>query len=814
MRLRFPPLPALMLAATVALAACESSEERAERHFESAIELLEEGDVKRALVEFRNVFKLNPTHKEALLAYAQVQKDRGRTGDAYAKYLRVIEQYPDTLEARIELAEMSINSGNWDETRRHVVAAVAQAPDNERVLVADSALKYADAVREDDFATADEIAENALETLKERPENFIARRMAIDYLLRVQRYEDALPVIDEGLKQQPENYNLHATKLNIVATLNDLDAIGDTLKTMVETFPEDETARQYLMAWFLEREDNDGAEAFLRELASRPDAGDEEDMAVVQFLRSTKGDEAARAEVDRLVATKERPDRFIAVQASMDFDAGKQEEAMAQLETLVDSVEEPDETINNIKLVLARMQTVTGNLVGARSRIEEIIEADNSHVEALKIRAAWLIEEDLTGDAIIDLRTALAQAPRDADIMTLMASAHERAGERELAGERYSLAVEFSNQAPAESLRYANYLIGIDRVEAAEAVIDEALTVTPDNLDLLRTSGSLRLQAEDWNEVQRVIWKLRSFEQETAEQIANALQAEMLLQQDRLEETVEYLKKLSEGDDDLSTFTALIQTQVQAGNIDTAVEQVEERLASNPDDGNLRNLRANLHLINDERDQAEAIFRSLLNDFPGNERVMRILFSILMASEREDEARQLVDEQIAATEDQPNVLSPLLLKAEILERERDFEGAIEIYERMYANNSDNIIIANNLASLISTHRDTDDSLTRAYTVARRLRGIEVPALQDTYGWIEYRRGNYEEAVKHLEPAAEGLPNDPLVQYHLARTYLALERTEDAKRQLERALDVAGDNPLPQLVEAQKLLDELSSAASE
>lgn len=814
MRLRFPPLPALMLTAAVALAACESSEERAERHFEAGVELLEEGDVTRALVEFRNVFKLNPTHKDALMAYARAQKDRGRLGDSYAKYLRVIEQYPDTLEARIELAEMSINSGNWDETRRHVEVAVEQAPNNLRVQVADSALRYAEAVREDDFAQADGIAEEAIETLKENPGNFIARRVVIDYLLRTERFEDALPIVEGGLERQPENYALHTTKLNIHLVLQNSEEIGNTLKTMVETFPEDETARQFLMAWFLEREDTDGAEAFLRDLAARPDAGDDEAMAVVQFLRSTKGDEAARAEVDRLVASKEDPARFIAVQASMDFDAGKQDEAMATLEALVDAVEEPDENTNNIKLVLARMQSQTGNLVGARARIEEIIEADNSHVEALKIRAAWLIEEDLTGDAIIDLRTALAQAPRDPDIMTLMASAHERAGERELAGERYSLAVEFSNQAPTESLRYASHLVSEDRLDAANAVLEEALANAPNNLDLLRTLGGLRMQAEDWNEVQRVIWRLRSLEDETAEQLANGLQAEMLLQQDRVDETVEYLENLAENDESLSTFAALIQTQVQAGNIETAVTQVEERLAADPTNGSLRNLRASLHLFTDERDQAEAIYRSLLKDFPGNEGILRTLYSILMAAERVDEARELIDEQIAATEGNPNALSPLLFKAEILERDRDFEGAIAIYEEMYEANSNNIIIANNLASLIATHRDTDDGLTRAYAVARRLRGIEIPALQDTYGWIEFRRGNYDEALVHLEPAAEGLPNDPLVQYHLARTYLALERPEDAKRQLERAVELAGENPLPQIVDAQKLLEELSTASGD
>lgn len=807
-------LSALLLSALLALAACESSEERAERHFETGMELLEEGDVQRAIVEFRNVFKLNPRHKEARLAYARTQMERGRRGEAYSQFLRVVEQYPETFEARIELAEMALESRNWEESKRHIAEVVKMQPDNPRVKVVDMALKYAEALTEENQQAADEQAELAQTYLEEYPENFIARRVVVDYLLNREDFNAVLPVIDAGLEQRPDLYDLHGMKLNVQLRAGNMADVGDTLRKMVELFPEDETARQYLIAWYVDQGDNKGAENFLRELANRPDADADSHMAVVQFLRSTDGDEAARAEIDRLVETEENPVRFIAVQASMDFDKGERDAAMAQLEELVDGVEEPTAEINDVKVLLARMQSSTGNVVGARARIEEVIENDSSHVDALKMRAAWQIDEDKTGDAIIDLRTALAQSPRDPSIMTLMAAAHERAGDRELAGERFSLAVELSNQAPAESLRYANHLIGAERVEAAEAVLNEALINAPNNLDLLQSMVALQIQNKDWNEVQRIIWKLRSLESEDAQTIANAVQAEMLLQQNRLDDTIAYLEKLSEGEEGQQAFAAMVETQVRAGKTDEAVKQVEEKLAAQPDDPVLRHLRAGLHLMSDERDQAEAIYRSLLVDFPANDRVLRTLYSLLMAEGREDDARQLVNEQAELAAEDPSANNALLLKAEILERDRDFEGAIAIYEAMYERNSNNIVVANNLASLISAHRDTEESLNRAFVVARRLRGIEIPALQDTYGWIEYRRGNYEEAVVHLEPAAAGLPNDPLVQYHLGRTYQALERYDEAKEVLQRALAIAGDNPLPQLVEAREILSQLSEGSAD
>jgi Flp pilus assembly protein TadD len=118
------------------------------------------------------------------------------------------------------------------------------------------------------------------------------------------------------------------------------------------------------------------------------------------------------------------------------------------------------------------------------------------------------------------------------------------------------------------------------------------------------------------------------------------------------------------------------------------------------------------------------------------------------------------------------------------------------------------VVANNLASLITTHQDDAESLERAFAIARRLRDSKVPAFQDTYGWIESRRGNREAALAYLEPAAKGLPDDPFVQLHLGLTYAALDRHEEARTALGRALELAGDSDLPQFASARTLLDGL------
>ena len=150
-----------------------------------------------------------------------------------------------------------------------------------------------------------------------------------------------------------------------------------------------------------------------------------------------------------------------------------------------------------------------------------------------------------------------------------------------------------------------------------------------------------------------------------------------------------------------------------------------------------------------------------------------------------------------------------------MERENDFDGAIAIYEQLYEKDSSSLVIANNLASMLATYKDDQISLEKASRVARRLKGTTVPPFQDTYGWILFRNGNFDEALTYLEPAANGLAGDPIVQFHLGKTYQALGRDDDARAAFQRASDIASqDDPRDQIAEARDFLARPANSASD
>ena len=431
---------------------------------------------------------------------------------------------------------------------------------------------------------------------------------------------------------------------------------------------------------------------------------------------------------------------------------------------------------------------------------------------ALKLRAGWLIEGDKPGEAIQTLRLALDQSPRDAQILTLMAQAHMRAGSRELAGERLSLAVEMSNRAPAESLRYARFLIEEDRFLVAESILIDALRLSNENLAILETLSGIYIHLQDQPRAEGILNRLRNLEGPAAATIANRLQTRLLLRQEKTDETIAFLEGLIEsGEEGIGAQAAIVRTHISAGDTEAAALYLDEELTKTPDDPALIYLRAGVHIINGDLEKGEALYRELIAEDPAREGPVRALYRLLSRNDREDEADKVLE---AALEANPESDRLRLAKAQRLENTGDIEGAIAIYDALYAKYPNNQGLANNLASLITAHRSDDESLQRAFAIVRRLRGTDVPAFQDTYGWIEYRRGNFEEALVYLEPAAKGLPGDPLAQFHLGMTYLSLKQNDKARETLTRALEVAGDSDLPQFDTARDMLEKLDKPAEE
>ncbi|WP_428515110.1 tetratricopeptide repeat protein [Roseovarius sp.] len=785
----------IALTAAGFLSFCDTAEERAESHFQSGVDLLEEGDVDRALVEFRNVFKLNGQHREARLLYAQTERERGNIREAFGQYLRLVEQYPDSLPGQRALAELSLQVNDWEAARRHAKAAAELAPEDPLVQAVNATIAYRDALSgsEDGEARGKAVA-TARSLVADNPDLMIARRVIIDDLTRKQDWTAALSAIDAALEQEPEDRSLYAIRLGVLEQLGETTEIRAQFEEMITRFPDDQNVRTSLVRWYMSQGDVDAAESFLKERAAAEPGNSDDIVTYIRFLAEVRDSETALAELERILEG-EPPEieRLTALRAGFRFDLGERDEAISELEGLIEGMEPSDER-RKIMVMLARILDRTGNNVGARALVEEVLQEDGNQPEALKMRAGWLIESDRTDEAIVALRSVIGDDPDDAEAMTLMAQAHERAGNRDLMADMLSRAVEASGNAAAESLRYAGYLIGEENLRTAETVLINALRLDSGNPALLSALGEVYRAEQDWPRLTQVIETLRRQDDANADRIANELTARRLAAEDREDELMSFLENLAgEGASGLGAAAAIVRTRLAQGDVEGALAYAQETREANPENPNAEFLFGSVQAVTGDTASAQSTFGDLTAEYPQDQRYWLALYNVLAVQEQDDAAKQALRDGLAASPESARLNWAL---AGVLEREGDVEGAIEIYEKLYAADSNNLIIANNLASLLTTARDDDESLNRAHEIARRLRDRDVPAFQDTYGWIAFRRGDLDTAVSALEPAAEGLPGDPRVQYHLARAYAARDELTKALAQFRKTAELVGDGPRP------------------
>ena len=782
------------------LVACDTAEERAEGHYQRGMQLLEGGEPEKALLEFRNALQLNEDALEPRLEFARIRLAQGNVQGAIGNFLKVIELDENHLEARTTAGRLLLQYDNDpDSAREHITAAAELAPDDidVRALVAGLAQK------EERFEEAETLASDLL---KDAPGNILAVSILVAQKVTAEDFAGVVTLIDEALLSNPEELSLHVAKLQALEALGDQGAIGVQLEDMAALFPDNSQVAQGRVQWFLNQGDATSAIAAQRNLASIFTDEPSHALQVAALLNQFEGTEAARAELTRLSQGDAHKVTFVRALADFEFQQGNSDQAISLLEDLINTDLAEDDA-HDTQGQLANVLRASGDTARALEIAEKVIGENPAHVETLKLRALSALDDDRPQNAISDLRAALAVQEQDPAILMMLALAHERNGSVGLAQERMALAVQASGSGVLESLRYAEFLTRQDKADIALTALKNAYEKHGDVPALLAGIGQVQLELSDWTGATDTVARLAALADDPQnKRIAQELQLAILNGEQRFDQSIGVLRDMWDAaGESTSAMENLVRNYVLSGKTEDAADFLDGILKDDVANMRANLLRGALHAFEGEVEDAEFRYRKVIDDHPDAENGYGALASLLAFQGRQDEA----DATIAAgIENAQNTERLLFSRASRLEQEQDYEGAIAIYEQLYAANKVSDVLANNLASLLSEFRDDPESLERAFNISKRLRNSTQPAFQDTYGWILYKRGEYEQAVKPLKAASEGAPNNVFVQYHLGMVYEKLGQKELAITQLTRALELGEGMTLPVLDEVRKTLADL------
>src|SRR5262249_34852486 len=161
-------------------------------------------------------------------------------------------------------------------------------------------------------------------------------------------------------------------------------------------------------------------------------------------------------------------------------------------------------------------------------------------------------------------------------------------------------------------------------------------------------------------------------------------------------------------------------------------------------------LLGTVQVLKNAPDKAVQSFQTAIERQPKDIVGYTALAEFYARNKKLDEAEKVIR---AGLHEQPDNFSLHLTLAAILEQKSDYNGAIAEYELLLKQDPGSLIVANNLASMLSDRRNDKASLDRAYSIAGVLRKTQVPSFKDTLGWIDYLRGDFKSATSLLEEAA-------------------------------------------------------------
>jgi putative PEP-CTERM system TPR-repeat lipoprotein len=409
-------------------------------------------------------------------------------------------------------------------------------------------------------------------------------------------------------------------------------------------------------------------------------------------------------------------------------------------------------------------------------------------------------------------------------------------------------------QAPATFLLAAR-LERLDK-DYAQAVrhLQTLLNLDPDNSQAQLMLASLQMMLGNYAQAESLLDRVVSVSPENIQ--ARKLLAQVQLRRSRPEGAIEVLSPiLDTASDDKEIYELLAQVNLQEGDAKAAIENFRAILENSPDDRDAKlNLAAAylnadeperaLRVLTEIEDDASAGFRkealwlaslaqsgdsdaadeyalSLLNDHRASSDAVLIVADHFAAEGDTDRASAILEEKLGIS---PNDISTMLSLARLSLKRGDVESAEALFQQARSVEEENLPALLGLARVAELRQLDErfvellertmelhptDARSRVWlasyylgenelVIAEKLAddaiaiGFQSARMSQIVGRVLVAAGRLNDAVIQFREAVRIAPDLPTLHFDLARTYLALERSVDAREELTKALELNPD----------------------
>jgi tetratricopeptide (TPR) repeat protein len=705
-------------------------------------ELRDKKDFTRALIEFKNAASAMPKDAEPQYQMGLTYLEAGSPASGVGALRKAIALNPKHQQAQLKLAELMTTSGNKDlleQAASRLETILSATPDNSE---ANDAL----ALAEWKLGKTDDAIDRLEDTLKKFPTRLQTSVELARLKLTQKDWTAAEQILQKAVASAPQSSSAELALGQLYMLSNQPAKAEVELRKAVQLDAKNGSALMGLAAVQIAGKRMDEAEQTYRQVAALPGAQYKPVHALFLYREGKR--DAALAEFEQLAksAPNDRAarSRLFAAYVAMGKNQAAQNLVAAALK------KSPDDT--DALFERAGLSMRNGNATEAERDLKQVLHFKPDFAEGHLAMATVYKAEGMKGTERQELNEALRINPSMVQARLALARSFTQSNEAKAALDLLNLTPPQQKNMAVVVLERNWALLGAGETKELRAILDQTLRVRRIP-ELVIQDAVLRMQQGDWTGARA----------DAEEIVKNA------------PEDIRGLQLLAD--------SYLAQKQPAK-----AEERIKAIADAHPQSAPLQNLLGQWYLSAKNPAAARKAFEAAHTanpNFPGTE---LSLAGLDYQEKHFDDARQRLVALVAAD---PKNVRALIMLGTLAGETNDQEEAVRRYKAAVAVDGSNVVALNNLAYTLAA---TDPDLALKYAQQAAELAPESATVQDTLGWIYYRKAIFSTAVSYLETAVKKDPT-PRRQFHLAMSYLKSGNRDQGQKILQLALQQ--DPKLPQ-----------------
>ena len=776
------------------LISCGGAEERKDVYMEKAKSSIASGNLDKARIELKNVLQIDPKDAEAYYQLGRVFEQQKEYRKAFRNYLKAEELNPDLLENQARLGRIYLLLANEpDKAQEKIDFILSKEPNNSDGLL----LKAAVMLRNNN---ADEAINIAKDIVSRDSKHIESITFLATLYMKDKKFEDAISLLDTALKNNQNNESLNKLLALVLVANKDYGRAEVIYKDFLERNPDNSASYNNLAAFYNQTDDKVKAEATLRASVDNDSDDVNRILTLIKYIKATKGDDEAIKELKSYIASNNGLGKLRTALAELYLLKGDKPAAVKVFKQAITDFSE-EVTGITARTVLASIYISDKEFDKAAEVVEDAISISPNDPQVNFLRAKFAVRDKDMEKAIISLRIVTKEMPENIEAFILLANVYQQEGNKEQVRSTLNSAFE-NNRTNADALlKLAQYQSTRD-IKQAEKIIDNYNNIKTADYEGLSIKAAILNQNKKYSEAYEIAKILM---ESYADKPNGYLQAMPYYgQQKDKKGAVSLLEKgYLTVEDNRKLLLLLTTLQVEEKKFDIVEKRIKAELTSTPDDVELKILLAKVYMVNKNTDSAETLLNEAIAINSGAEEPY-ILLSQVYQSKKDISATKAILVK-GKTNVKASLKIPLRL-AVIYELDESYKKAIDVYRELNETHPDNLVIANNLASMLSDYGNGKDDLELAKTLVEKLKENDQPVFLDTIGWVYYKLGDSAQAVQYLTQVVEKMPEVNVFNYHLGMAYKLSGDKAQAKTYLEKSL--ADNKPFQQKELAEAALKDL------